>query len=514
MTLPIKRCAIYTRKSTEEGLGQEFNSLDAQREACAAYITSQRSEGWQLVKTQYDDGGFTGGNLDRPALKKLIENIKARTVDIIVVYKIDRLTRSLMDFAKLVEVFDEHAVTFVSVTQSFNTTTSMGRLTLNVLLSFAQFEREVISERVRDKIAASKQKGMWMGGNIPLGYDAKDRKLLINTEAANTVKLIYAYYLKTGSVFELKEHLDRNNIKSKGRKHDNDIRCGVSYSRGALYAILKNPIYIGKTRHKNKIYDGQHPPIIERDTWNQVQDKLNENSVNSSRDGNDKITALLKGKMIDCEGNRYSPSFTAKGNKRYRYYISQNLLQNRDHPKHVIARIPAESFETMLVQTIDGLLKGDRLLNILGIAKRDRTNVAWLAKRQGQIKTGDVIKHALKEAIIHEDKVILTFNWPALVKKLSSHLEVELPSPETKIYRHSVPFSVTRAGKGTGIVQAKARDGKPNPFARTPLELRNWVRGTIWRNEFFKGTMIADIAKREKIDPRYVGRLIDASLNF
>jgi site-specific DNA recombinase len=259
-TKPILRCAIYTRKSSEEGLDQDFNSLHAQREACTAYIASQRHEGWQAIKTHYDDGGFSGGNMERPALKQLLEDIEAGKVNAVIVYKVDRLTRSLIDFAKIIERFDKRGVSFVSVTQQFNTTSSMGRLTLNVLLSFAQFEREITSERIRDKIAASKKKGMWMGGFIPLGYDLKDRKLLINTTEAKTVQYIYHRYLELGCVRLLKEDLDRQGIYSKVRGQ----KGGCSFSRGILYRILSNPIYIGQIRHKGTCHPGQNEEIIDQ----------------------------------------------------------------------------------------------------------------------------------------------------------------------------------------------------------------------------------------------------------
>ncbi|MCB1579495.1 MAG: recombinase family protein, partial [Alphaproteobacteria bacterium] len=270
-----KSCAIYTRKSTDEGLDTDFNTLHAQREACEAYIMSQRAEGWKAVKTQYNDGGYSGGNMERPGLQTLLEDIKAGKIQTVVVYKIDRLTRSLMDFAKLVEIFDEHGVTFVSVTQSFNTTTSMGRLTLNVLLSFAQFEREVSAERIRDKIAASKKKGMWMGGNPPIGYDADDKKLIVNHGDAKIACRIFERYLVLGCVAKLKRDLDKDNIVSKERlsKRGNKIG-GNPYSRGALYSILQNPVYIGKIRHKEEMYDGQHEAIITQDIWDAVQKKL------------------------------------------------------------------------------------------------------------------------------------------------------------------------------------------------------------------------------------------------
>src|SRR5580704_13883921 len=269
------RCAIYTRKSSEEGLEQSFNSLQAQREACEAYIVSQRHEGWQGIRTHYDDGGFSGGNLDRPALKQLLEDITAGKIDTVVVYKIDRLTRSLMDFSKIIEIFDKQKASFVSVTQQFNTTTSMGRLTLNVLLSFAQFEREVTGERIRDKIAASKRKGMWMGGLVPLGYEVHQRQLVVVESEATTVRHIFQRYCEVGSVRLLKGELDRDGLHSKLRVARNGSRSGSqSFSRGALYTLLRNPIYIGEVRHKGTRYPGQHEPIVARLLWDKVQELL------------------------------------------------------------------------------------------------------------------------------------------------------------------------------------------------------------------------------------------------
>jgi site-specific DNA recombinase len=270
-----RRCAVYTRKSSEEGLQQDFNSLHAQREACEAYIRSQASEGWILVKTAYDDGGLSGGNMERPAVQRLLADIRAKRVDVVVVYKVDRLTRSLMDFAKMVEEFDQHGVSFIAVTQQFNTTTSMGRLTLNVLLSFAQFEREVTAERIRDKIAASKRKGMWMGGNLPLGYDVANRKLVINPEEAKTVKLIYERYLELGCVRLLQQDMNKGGIRSKVRVSREGRRSGgQAFSRGALYTLLANPIYVGDIRHKAVNYEGQQEPILDRDLWQKIQQRL------------------------------------------------------------------------------------------------------------------------------------------------------------------------------------------------------------------------------------------------
>jgi site-specific DNA recombinase len=269
------RCAIYTRVSTEHGLEQDFNSPDAQREACGAYIKSQAHEGWRLVRDRYDDGGFSGGSMDRPALQKLLIDVEARRTDVIVVYKVDRLTRSLADFAKLVETFDAHGVSFVSVTQSFNTTTSMGRLTLNVLLSFAQFEREVTGERIRDKIAASKKKGMWMGGIVPLGYRVADRALHVVDDHADIVRSLFRRYLETGSVVRLKQQLDAENVRIPIRVDGAGRSTGGGlFSRGHVYKLLSNPIYVGRIAHKGQIYEGNHPPIVTLDLWDVVQQSL------------------------------------------------------------------------------------------------------------------------------------------------------------------------------------------------------------------------------------------------
>ena len=275
-----RRCAIYTRKSSEEGLEQDFNSLHAQREACEAFIKSQHGEGWRLVKAAYDDGGFSGGTMERPALQRLLADIRERVIDVIVVYKVDRLTRSLADFAKMVELFDAHAVSFVAVTQQFNTTSSMGRLTLNVLLSFAQFEREVTGERIRDKIAASKRRGMWMGGTVALGYDVSDHRLVINPAEAETVKGIFQRYLELRSVRLLKDDLDRRGIISKIRLSRNGNRSGgKAFSRGALYELLSNPVYIGEIRHRKERHPGQHEPIMDRELWERAQRQLRDQAA-------------------------------------------------------------------------------------------------------------------------------------------------------------------------------------------------------------------------------------------
>ena len=320
------RCAIYTRVSTEHGLEQEFNSLDNQREASEAYVKSQAHEGWKLIRTRYDDGGYSGGSMERPALQRLLDDVRARRIDVIVVYKVDRLTRSLADFAKLVELFDAHQVSFVSVTQAFNTTTSMGRLTLNVLLSFAQFEREVTGERIRDKIAASKRKGIWMGGVVPLGYRVENRALHVVDEHAAFVRDLFRRYLEIGSVVRLKAILDPEDARSPIRTDGTGRTIGGGLiSRGHLYKILSNPIYVGRLTHKGQVHDGLHEPIVDQETWDRVQRCLR--SMLSAAGNCQSSDALLAGKLFDDRGNRMSPSHAAKDGRRWRYYVSQAVLQ-------------------------------------------------------------------------------------------------------------------------------------------------------------------------------------------
>ena len=320
----VFRCAVYTRKSTEDGLEQEFNSLDAQYEACAAYALSQRHEGWVLVKDRYDDGGFSGGNLDRPSLKRLLGDVEAGRVDIILLYKVDRLTRSLTDFAKIVEVLDNAGASFVSITQSFNTTTSMGRLTLNMLLSFAQFEREVTGERIRDKIAASKRKGLWMGGPVPLGYEVQDRKLVVNEAEAEQVRHIMRRYLELGNVPSLVIDLNREGYRTKVQERTSGPhRGGCTYQRGTLYHLLSNCIYRGLIVHKGEAYPGQHQPIVEEALWQAVQDKLAANASGPSKRRRHQNPSLLVGKVFDGEGRPMTPSHAARSGRRYRYYVTR-----------------------------------------------------------------------------------------------------------------------------------------------------------------------------------------------
>ena len=349
----VRRCAIYTRKSSEEGLEQSFNSLDAQREACEAYITSQRHEGWRVLPTAYDDGGISGGTMDRPALLRLLRDIRDRKVDLVVVYKVDRLTRSLADFAKIVEVFDANGASFVSVTQQFNTASSMGRLTLNMLLSFAQFEREVTGERIRDKIAASKRKGMWMGGVPPLGYDIQDRTLVINEAEAQTVRYIFETYVTLGAVRPLHEQLDAERITSK--RHTSakgNSYGGRPISRGHLYRLLQNRLYRGEITHNGQTYLGQHQPIIDEALWDQVQAQLEQNRVEQRAQQTTIQASLLAGLVTDQQGDRLVPTYASKNGKRYRYYVSQSLITGtRGNAPHAI-RVPAADLERLVLQRL------------------------------------------------------------------------------------------------------------------------------------------------------------------
>jgi DNA invertase Pin-like site-specific DNA recombinase len=343
------RCAVYTRKSTEEGLEQAFNSLDAQREACEAYIASQRAEGWVLVRDRYDDDGVSGGTLDRPALKRLLADIEAGLVDVVVVYKIDRLSRSLMDFARLVETFDAHEVTFVSVTQSFNTTTSMGRLTLNILLSFAQFEREVIGERVRDKIAASRARGMWMGGPVPLGYRVENRKLVVDEARAATVRRVFEGFAELGSATRLLPLLRAEGLVT---------RTGRPFDKGAVYKLLINRTYIGEAVHKGKSYPGEHAAIIPRDLWDRVHAILAESPRARAARNRDRPPALLRGLLFGPDGRAMSPTHTRKRGRLYRYYVSQSVLQGGAAANNsAVRRLPAGEIEGLVMAQVRALLR-------------------------------------------------------------------------------------------------------------------------------------------------------------
>jgi DNA invertase Pin-like site-specific DNA recombinase len=359
------RCAIYTRKSTDEGLDRTFNSLDAQREACEAYIKSQQHEGWQAIASHYDDGNYSGGNMERPALRQIMADIEAGRVGVVVVYKVDRLTRSLADFAKIIEHFDKYKVSFVSVTQHFNTTSSMGRLTLNVLLSFAQFEREVTGERIRDKIAASKKKGMWMGGIVPLGYKVVDRKLLIEEPEVVTVRIVFREFLRLGSVRRLSEWLRANNIRT---------RRGNYFLRGPLYTMLRNPVYLGLIRHRTEIYPGEHAGIIDQISWDKAQSLFDQNTHGQRRRKRSTQPSLFTGIIFDAAENRYSPTHSSKNGCRYRYYTSRAAIQKTERPDSP-ARIPAHSLEKAISERILSFLNTpSELLAVLKNSLLDEGN--------------------------------------------------------------------------------------------------------------------------------------------
>lgn len=359
----VLRCAIYTRKSTEEGLDRAFNSLEAQRESCAAYVASQKDEGWILVDSHYDDGGYSGGSMERPALKTLLADVERGKVDVVVVYKVDRLTRSLTDFAKIVHVLDVASASFVSITQAFNTTSSMGRLTLNVLLSFAQFEREVIAERVRDKIAASKARGMWMGGGVPLGYDARDGKLIVVPEEAEIVREIMRRYLASCSIRELLEDLRQGGITSKMRRSkDGTAMGGTTFKRGALYYLLANRLYVGEITHKGTAYRGQHEPVVDRELFDAVQRRLAERTNPRSSLFSRKVVSLLAGLVRDDLGRPMPPVHTQRHGKRYRYYATHVANIEGDRARRISAAELEQAVRKNLAEILDhGSLFGSGL---------------------------------------------------------------------------------------------------------------------------------------------------------
>jgi site-specific DNA recombinase len=359
-------CAIYTRKSTEEGLDQDYNSLDAQRDACENFVTSQKSEGWLMLRERYDDGGYSGGTMNRPGLQQLLDDVREGRIDIIVVYKIDRLSRSLSDFAKLVDLFDEHKVTFVSVTQSFNTTTSMGRLTLNILLSFAQFERELSGERVRDKFAASRKRGMWMGGMLPLGYDLVDRKLVINEAEACTVREIFKRFATLPSMAALVRELRSKGVTSKSWTTAKGVeRPGRLVDKGYLYKLINNPVYIGIAVHKGNQYPGEHEAIVDQETWETIQEQLSGGaplSKGKKASKESKAPSLLRGLLYSADGNAFTPGWTAKGDRYYRYYINTKSIKEGKEACDV-RRIPAGEIETVVIEQLRQFMRSPEVLS-------------------------------------------------------------------------------------------------------------------------------------------------------
>jgi site-specific DNA recombinase len=469
----LLRCAIYTRKSTEHNLDMAFNSLDAQREACEAYVKSQTHEGWRLVPHRFDDGGLSGASLERPALQSLLEQVRAHKIDIVLVYKVDRLTRSLADFAKLVELFDENDVSFVSVTQSFNTSTSMGRLTLNVLLSFAQFEREVIGERVRDKIAASKKKGIWVGGPVPLGYRSKDKKLEVVPEEAALVVKIFQDYLRLGSVRELAASLNGEGLKPKPRVLSNGSTIAAErYRVGPLAHLLKNRFYIGEVVYRGETNKGEHAAIVDRDLFEAVQTKLADGAVERKLRRSPSPSALA-GLLMDDRGNPMSPSHANKKGVRYRYYVSQALLQGRKQEAGSIARVSAPEIEEAILQVL-----------------RERD-----AKHQ-ESGDGDLINRCIREIVIKPDRLS--------VDLLEEELEHLGPSDSGRIeipFRSNAPFrkGVAHEPSSKNLIDEHERDA----LLRAIAKAHRWVEAIISG----QAPSFEAIASREKLGVRHVRRL-------
>jgi DNA invertase Pin-like site-specific DNA recombinase len=484
------RCAIYTRVSTEHGLDQEFNSLDAQYEAASAYIRSQAHAGWTLIRSRYDDGGYSGGSTDRPDLQRLLEDIRARKIDVIVVYKVDRLTRSLADFAKLVELFDAHGVSFVSVTQQFNTTTSMGRLTLNVLLSFAQFEREVTSERIRDKIAASKRKGIWVGGTLPLGYEMKDGKIAVVEEEAELVGSIFRRYLELGSVNELLRDLRERNIRTKTRLLSTGAtRGGIPFGRGALYYLLSNHFYIGEVKYKNEILPGEQPPIMDRALFEAVRHKSLAQWSHRTIVRN-KSDHLLTGLLFDDAGHRMIPTHATKAGIRYRYYVSTRVLHGEAKTASAgsISRVPAPDIEDIVVKFLKEHLAAEQ--------DGATTSVMPLGDR------GDLAQ-LVAGIVVHKDRLI--------VRLKSDNADEASDRPDDQSL--TIPWQKPPSKRSRQILlphNASRSDVRPEQFERRAHLVSAIARGRRWLDDVVSGrvTTVAQLCAREKCSVRQVNMTI------
>ena len=506
------RCAIYTRKSSEEGLEQDFNSLDAQREACTAYILSQASEGWSLLDRRYDDGGLSGGTLERPALQQLLRDIEAGLLDIVVVYKVDRLTRSLLDFSKLVETMDEAEVSFVSVTQSFNTTTSMGRLTLNMLLSFAQFEREVTAERIRDKIAASKAKGMWMGGTPPLGYEPDGRTLKVVPEHAEVIRLLFALYDELGTVPKVQDRLDEEGVVvpirtiGKGRQIG-----GKPFLRAQVYRLLSNPVYIGKIAHRGTVHDGQHDAIIEQGLWDRVQAKLKANAQGEQRAKTVKSASLLAGRCFDGDGEPLVASHAVKDTRRYRYYVSRSLQHGKASGRSGGMRIPATELEKAVAQQIADWL-GDPLAVLDGLGSdltpdKSRAAIASLKTLAARICKRErfVMRQLCTRVTIHAEKLAIEIS----PKQLTTALDLPA-APDLDPIVIDSQATLQRSGRKLTFVQDGKRASSSEPSAEL---VRLLAKARSWWNRIAEGGIeIAALAREEDINPSYVSRVV--RLNF
>lgn len=497
MDKKILRCAVYTRKSTEEGLQQDFNSLQAQREACEAYITSQKHEGWQIVKQHYDDGGFSGGNMQRPGLQMLLKDIETGKVNVVVVYKVDRLTRSLMDFAKIIEQFDKRGVFFVSVTQSFNTTSSMGRLTLNVLLSFAQFEREVTGERIRDKIAASKQKGMFMGGNVPLGYKVDKRKLHVVPEDAETVRYIFRQYLELGCIRLLHDHLRVSGIRS---------RTGKTLSRGNLRNILHKRIYIGEITHKGKSYPGLHEGIIDQELWDKVHRQFGKNRLGVKGKHSKATAAPLAGKLFGISGERLVPVYSRKNGRRYRYYVSESLTTGPAAQSPNAWRLPGTDLENNITQTIRRML--DDRKGIIPLLQKSGVGAAYFAavfsktdvfraRLASQEDKDEALAELLERVDVHQDGLKIKIHLSPLLGKEHAATKPTMT--------HEVAMRMPRRGIESKLVIS----GNENAIA-DPVLIRAIARGRVWFDEFLTGQVrsMGDIAKKYILSDSHIGNLL------
>lgn len=512
MPLGRKRCAVYTRKSSEEGLQQDFNSLDAQAESCSAYILSQAGEGWSMVDKVYSDGGISGGHMDRPGLIALIADIEAGLIDIIVVYKVDRLTRSLADFARLVDVFDKHDVSFVSITQAFNTTTSMGRHTLNVLLSFAQFEREVTAERIRDKIAASKKRGQWMGGLPPLGYDNIDKKLVVNPEEANTVRHIMTRYVDLKSVTKLKHELEREGYLTKVRITKKQSQTGgIPFSRGHLYQLLRNPVYIGKTIHKGEIFDGQHDPIVDQELWDRVQAGLKNNAPKRRRSINIASNSLLTGMIYDESGDRLTPVHSKKPNgRRYRYYISARLSKGEKDDGTAL-RLPAKQIEGHVISRLTDLLSNTG--QMMGMTEDTQLTPKQISKLE--VHASELVTRRTSNCIETQRSALIDIIQRITISPKVLTLDIRkatlLPGcvwpqkvkSEDDTITLNYPLQMKRRGIETKLIIGGVTLGQPDPeLIKLIAKTRDWYEGL--KTGRFKS--IKNIAANEKMDDGDVSR--------
>jgi site-specific DNA recombinase len=525
----VIRCAIYTRKSSEEGLEQSFNSLDAQREACHAFIASQRQEGWRALPNHYDDGGYSGGTLERPGLKQLLKDIESEKVDTIVVYKVDRLTRSLADFAKIVEALDARGVSFVSVTQQFNTTSSMGRLTLNVLLSFAQFEREVTGERIRDKIAASKRKGMWMGGVAPLGYDVRDKKLLVNAGESKEVLRLFKLYLDLGCVSKLKLRLDAEKRKSKARvSKAGNQSGGTAYSRGALYQILKNRVYVGEIHHRGQNYVGEHQAIIPRELWEAVQLRMKSDNQGRKTGLKSECPSLLVGILQDAEGNRFIPSHTLKAGKRYRYYVCQKSGRTLGASGRAI-RLPAHDVERQVFHRLKTLLQSPQdIMDVLNRAEDDpavtQGFILAAPKQANNLSSNlataaeDFIRKVVRRVVVHADRIEIQICKDQLRNSLlgapmgSSKGLTDEQTGSDNVIQLDVEGRLKRCGIEMRLVVPGHLSSQPCAHP-VPSLVRAVARGRQWHGWVTTGEVSGrrSIAKKLHINERYVRRVLECA---